>query len=60
MGSPEFHVRPADRPGAVVSGSGLAASVLEGFGRAVGSEQVMDTVVKLDSVGRTYRRGDER
>jgi ABC-type lipoprotein export system ATPase subunit len=33
--------------------------VSEGFCRADGSEQVMDTVVRLDSVGRTYRRGDE-
>ena len=31
----------------------------EGFGASGGSNQVMDTVVSLDEVSRTYRRGDE-
>lgn len=56
MGSPEFHA-PARL--ARWSLGRARGSVSEGFCRADGSEQVMDTVVRLDSVGRTYRRGDE-
>jgi putative ABC transport system ATP-binding protein len=53
MGTPEFHAPARWFPGRV------RRSVSEGFCRAVGFEQVMDTVVRLDGVGRTYRRGDE-